>query len=552
MTKKTLISIDHSIKIMTMKKYLMYAGLGVLLLNTSCTKDFEAINTDPTQYAPQNFDANYFLSSSQVNYSGAISGYSGPILFQSGWVQIFSMATVTGDYYTNADKYLASSNTNSYIQSSWNNGYRSAGLANEIIVNKAEDPAWANITAVATIMKVLNIQYITDTYGDAPYSEALKVRDGITLPVYDNQQAIYTKALTDLEAALNSMDPAKAKPTADISSLGGDVAKWKRFGYSLMLRMAMRLVKRDAATAKAWAEKAYAGGTLASGEDVYFKTDNSNGYGNSNIGAWLVATDFYQVRWSKTMIDYLASVNDPRLGIVAEVPAAGYAANNNQSLAGDKTPANQEGQPNGYDMNTGSPTNIINAPGYPGGTGSGADATPIGNYSRPSIDVYANRNIPVFVLTYAESELLLAEAAARTWSVGASAAAHYANAVSAGIQSLNVFKPGAVTATVANNYAAANPLDVSTLENSLEMINTQYWATTGILLNFGESWNNWKRSGYPELTPVNFAGNFSGGTIPRRQPYPTGESTSNRDNYQSAVTGLANGDNFNSKVWWDQ
>src|ERR1044072_1252511 len=98
-----------------MKKYLKYAVPAILLTATACTKDFKEINTDPTQYSPENFDANYFLASSQTNYSGEISGYAGPILFQSGWVQIFAMATVTGDYYTNADKYLTSSNTNAYI-----------------------------------------------------------------------------------------------------------------------------------------------------------------------------------------------------------------------------------------------------------------------------------------------------------------------------------------------------------------------------------------------------------------------------------------------------
>jgi hypothetical protein len=319
-----------------------------------------------------------------------------------------------------------------------------------------------------------------------------------------------------------------------------------------MLRLSMRLVKKDPATAQSWAEKAAAGGTLNPGEDVYFKTDNANGYGNANIGAWLVATDFYEVRWSKTMIDYLKGVNDPRLSVIAEVPAAGFAANNNQGLAGDNAPAAQIGQPNGYDLNVGA-TNIANAPGYPGPTGTGDDVTPIGNYSRPSIAVYANRDIPVFVLTYAESELLLAEAKARNFNVGATTAAdHYKNAVSAGIQALNAFKSGAVNAGDADAYAAAHPLDESSLENSLKMINTQYWATTGILLNFGEAWNNWKRSGYPELTPVNYPGNFGDGQIPRRQPYPASESTSNPTGYSGGVSGLSGGDKFSSRVWWDQ
>lgn len=535
-----------------MKKYFIGTGLGFMLLTSACTKDFKEINTDPTQYSPETFDANYFLSSSESNYASVITGYSGPILFQSGWVQIFSMATVTGDYYTNGDKYLASSNTNSYISSSWNNGYRSAALANEILIVHGGDAEWANINSVATIMKVLNAQYITDTYGDMPYSQALQARDNVTLPVYDKQKDVYNSMLTDLEAALNNIDPAKQQPSADVSSFGGDIAKWKRFGYSLMLRLAMRLVKVDPAAAQTWAEKAAAGGTLNAGEDLYFKRDNTNGYGNANISAWLTATDFYQVRWSKTMIDYLKSVNDPRLSIVAEVPAAGFAANNNQGLEGDHTPSAQLGQPNGYDLNAGS-TNISHAPGYPGGTGSGDDVTPIGKYSRPSIAVYASRDIPVFVLTYAESELLLAEAAARGYSVGAATAAdHYRNAVSAGIQSLNAFNPDAVAAGDADTYAASQALDVSSLENSLKMINTQYWATTGILLNFGEAWNNWKRSGYPQLTPVNYPGNFSDGQIPRRQPYPASESTSNPSGYSAAVSGLSGGDKFSSKVWWDQ
>lgn len=403
-----------------MKKSFIYAGFSLMLLTSSCTKDFEAINTDPTQYSPANFDANYFLASSQRTYEDAISGYSGPILFQSGWAQIFAMATVTGDYYTNGDKYVESSNTNSYVQSSWNNGYRSAALANEILLNVGDDPTKTNLNSMATIMKVLNIQYVTDVYGDAPYTEAWQARSGNTLPVYDSQESVYMKALTDLEIALSAMNSANAGATADISSLGGNVDKWKRFGYSLMLRMAMRLVKVDADLAKTWAEKAFAGGTLTAADDVYFKTDNANGYANGNVNAWLVATDFYQVRWSKTMIDYLKSVNDPRLSVVAEVPQPGLKNNNDQALAGDNTPAAQLGQPNGYDLNAGSATNITNSPGYPGGTGAGADATPIGKYSRPSIAVYANRNLPVYVLTYAESELLLAEAAVRGWTVGVS------------------------------------------------------------------------------------------------------------------------------------
>jgi hypothetical protein len=203
-------------------------------------------------------------------------------------------------------------------------------------------------------------------------------------------------------------------------------------------------------------------------------------------------------------------------------------------------------------MNGGA-TDISHAPGYPGGTGSGGDFTPIGKYSRPRTDVYTDLDAPVFILTYAESELLLAEAAVRGWSVGANAATHYSNGVSAALQSLGTMSPNAaISATVANNYAAANPLNQSSTNAALKMINEQYWATTGIFLNFVESWNNWRRSGYPALTAVNYVGNFSGGAIPRRQLYPTGEATSNGTNYQTGVGSLTGGDIWTSRVWWDK
>jgi hypothetical protein len=540
-------------KLFYMKKIFYFGIITAITMVSGCTKNFESINTDPTRSSPASFDANYFLSNSQTTYKESISGYSGPILFQSGWVQILASTSSGGaNYYTNMDKYTQSTNTNNYVQNSWNNCYRAASLANEIVNNFKDDPTKVNVVSIAIIMKVMNIQYATDLYGDCPYSEALLGAEGVSLPLYDKQQAIYTGLLAELDGALTKLDPAKAKPTADIFSTAGDIALWKKTGYSFMLRMAMRLTKKDANTAKSWAEKAYAGGTLASpADDVFAKQDDANGYSNANARALITPADYYEVRWSKTLIDYLKATNDPRLSAVAEVPQAGLAANQNSSLAGDNTAANQLGLPNGWDLNGGA-TDISNSPGYPGGTGTGGDVCPIGKYSRPRTSVYTSRNGPLSIITYAESELLLAEAAARGWNVGASASVHYSRGVSAALQALKNISPNAtISAATADAYAAANPLDISTLNASLKMINEQYWATTGTLMNFTEAWSNWRRSGYPVLTPVVYTGNFSGGKIPRRQPYPTNEGSVNSANYQTGVAGLSNGDTWDSRVWWD-
>jgi hypothetical protein len=91
-------------KISEMKRTLLYTGLVVTLI-TGCTKDFDDINTDPTQTSPANFNSDYFLSGSQRQYIDGITGYNGSILFQSGWTQIFaSTSSGAANYYSNMDK----------------------------------------------------------------------------------------------------------------------------------------------------------------------------------------------------------------------------------------------------------------------------------------------------------------------------------------------------------------------------------------------------------------------------------------------------------------
>ncbi|NIJ51941.1 SusD/RagB family nutrient-binding outer membrane lipoprotein [Dyadobacter arcticus] len=534
-----------------MKKKFITIILAAGLLPVACTDDFDALNTDPTKSSSTTFDANLLLPSVQWKYVSSTAGYSGAILFQSMWVQILASTTSgAANYYSNADKYVISSNTNSYLASTWNGDYSAASFAYEMEQLTKDKPALANLGNIAIIMQVQSLATISDVYGDIPYSEALQAKSGTTLPVYDAQESIYKSLLAKLETATAALDASKPIPTNDaFANYKGDISKWKKYGYSLMLKMAMRLVKTDPATAKTYAEKAAAGGTFASmADDAYVIGDDANGYTNGNASALATPADLYQVRWSKTLIDFLKAKGDPRLSKIAEVPIAGLAGNQN-AAAGSSDVAIQMGLPNGYDLNGGA-TDITKAAGFPGANGTGGDATPIGKYSRPT-GIYRARGGPLFVLTFAETELLLAEAATRGFAVGTTTAAvHYKNAVSAGIQALGRFGAAAeITPAVADAFATAHPLVAG---NALEQINTEYWATTGILFNFVESWNNWKRSGFPNLTPVNYVGNFSGGMIPRRQLYPTGEATLNGANYNEAVGRLSGGDKWQSRVWWDK
>jgi hypothetical protein len=176
-------------------------------------------------------------------------------------------------------------------------------------------------------------------------------------------------------------------------------------------------------------------------------------------------------------------------------------------------------------------------PNYPG------DIT---NYSTIRSDVFLSTVGPTFFATYAQVELLLAEAKKRGWNVGAtSAEEHYNNGVTAAMQQLSQYNSSAtIPLSDIQAYLAANPY-----EDSFEQINTQYWAAC--FLDWYEAWSNWRRSGYPELTPVNYVGNATGGQIPRRMLYPTTEASNNAANYGEAI-GRQGSNTFMTRVWWDK
>lgn len=532
-----------------MKKILIYLFSFLALLPFGCTKQqLDKINTDPTKSTEDNVNPDYLLSTAQFKFSN--NGYY-QLLYQSTMMQLLSS---TYYYYNNGDKYINAGSFTDYQGRVFDEGYAEASTLREMQrIARLRDPvAYSNLISIGDMMFIMILQRITDTYGDVPYTQAAKARDGIKYPVYDKQEDIYTNMLTDLEQAIKGLDETKPKPSADLF-YQGDIGKWRRFGYSMMLRIAMRLTKADPEKAKLWAEKAAAGTFSSISDNTMVITDATtlNGQNGTSL-ALRTLSDYREVRWSKTLIDYLRNNNDPRLGVIAEVPADGLANNTNEDLSGNTAPALQLGLPNGYDLSGGT-TDIRNSAGYPGGTGTGSDLAPLGKYSRPRTSVYLKLNGPNIIYTFAETELLLAEAKVRGWNITGTAAQHYRNALIAALQGMaQIDAQATVPSATISDYVNGHPLDESSKEKALEMINTQYWVTTGTNFNFTESWLNWKRSGYPVLIPVNYPGNVTNSTIPRRMIYLSTEILNNTDNYLAAVARLSGGDLLTGRVWWDK
>lgn len=516
----------------------------LLLITAGCTKDFKDINTNPVAYGPTNFDPNYTLTGAQLNYTGSIDfaydTWRGNLIYASTMMQ--GLSTVVS--YWAGDKYLLNEG---YTAAYWGNSAVGAYIEQvrpivDVVEMTRGNAKYANVHHIGRIWKALIFARITDLYGDVPYSEAGQgYYKSIFTPKYDAQQAIYADLLKEVEEATNALNPAGDKVSGDVI-YKGDIAKWKRFGNSLLLRLAMRLTKVDENTAKSYAQKA-AGNTMTDNGDNAFVTHDVSGARvtqnrNSQVLLGDGGQENYYTKWSNTFINLLKTAGDPRLGKVAVTKLWLTESGKDQNAAYDANPLVQKGMPNGKDLSGLAGRDVRQDLSY----------TSFSDYSSPHPGML-KRNGVTFIMTYAETEFLLAEAAQR-WGIGGSAATHYNAGLKAAITYLGQYDPAmAVADGLAQTFVDTHPYTAAT---GLQMINTQYWLHTCTMMDFYETWANWRRSGFPILTAVNYPGNATAGAIPRRFPYPVEEAAKNGDNYRAASAAVTGGDNLSGRVWWDK
>ncbi len=503
--------------------------MALILTLGACTKDFETINVNPNR--PSSVPLDYLLAQSTLMIAGegGDPGYRSwrtNIIYAAMMMQ--HMSSIEVGFYRGTVYTFQGDLSAAWFERAYPNSIKN--LVNLIELAK-KDPKNVNITSMARILRVIEMATLTDIYGDVPYSEAgYGALTGVFSPKYDEQKAIYADMLKELDEAGAALSTSAYIPTASDFVFGGDMTKWKRATNSLMLRLAMRMQKADAAAAQSWAKKAVDRGLMNNNDDTFSlkyvvgttagANSNPNSWNMAAIGRGIVTAD--NIQWSKTYIDAMTRRKDPRLSVVSALKS------------GDTTPEKQLGLPIGTDA-----------------TMLGALAGPLNsraNYSRPAPNMYALGN-SYHIMTYAESELLKAEAIERTWATGTAKTA-YDNALVAGVQQLNVYG-GTITAAQAAAYLAANPYPASgTIDAKMEAIHTELWMTTGATLNHMEAWNNWRRTGYPKLTPVNYPGNETNGQIPRRLRYSQGEYGVNPG---IDVANTRQGpDLFTTRMWWDK
>jgi hypothetical protein len=507
-----------------MKKILSFCLLAfVFSFITSCDDGFDELNTNKT--AALSLEPSLILNNAIVN-STTGTGLAYEIAIVQQIITSNSGVNVGGNF-----NQVNIGNT----PQNWTNYFQNViRYTSDVISRTKSDATRANLYNMARIIQANAFMVLTDTYGDIPYSEAgAGYTTQIFFPKYESQQTIYPKIIQELTEASAALDPAGKIETADVL-YGGDVAKWKKFGYSLLLRAGMRLSKVDATKAQATAAAAFAGGVILNNADNAIIKHDANFV--NPIGNTLNGTEAANFFLAKPFVDALQSKSDPRLSAIA-VRYPGATSGTGQTGAGSTAAKNQYGMPMGVDDATAQ---------------TAAVALGIGSryaFSQADRNRIIKRTSPLFIVTAAQNNLLLAEAVARGWVTGgATASTYFTNGIKAHMDQMASYDPGsAISASARDTYANANPLDTSSLGASLAQINYEYWIAS--FLNGPEAWANLRRSGFPVLAANPYPGRSV--TFITRITYPPSEILVNSKNVSEAISSMG-GDNLDTKVWWDK
>lgn len=490
-------------------------------LFSSCTDDFEEINTNPN--LPAVASSETLLAGVEYNTFAEprYVSWRGNLLFSSQFANQFT-TNVTGSWWAGADFYGYNVG---WTDAVFDQSYKKSGLNLRNLLINYEEIGDQNGQAMVKIMMSLFHQKMTDVFGDIPYSDVIVSSLEVEPPLYDTQSDIYRGILGDLKTQMNAIGSS----TAVIDGAGGDFIyggdpqKWKALANTLRLRMALR--SRDAFIAdgdQAFVDdvindclantliditneatlirsrSSLINSNLDGGfEDVYW------GFGESGSGSgstW-VLTDRY--------INLLQDNNDPRLTEIATTNSTG---------------------------------------GYSGGFVNARSAVVWDDSSKPSekivgtgVDQIENQ-VPIMVLSAAESNFLQAEAA--LLGFGGTANDLYQRGILASMAFWGA-NPGSFLAD-----EAIATLSGSNAEQLTQVYNQRWLAS---LTNGYESWALVRRTDLiPQQTDdTNFwTSEPNNGNVPKRLQYSSTELISNKSNVEEAIS-KQGADIMSTAVWWD-
>lgn len=548
-------------------------------LSACSDSHMEEINTDETKVT--NLDPNAQLTTSLLQTYGDFSLMDTYRNYITGFTQHFAGGWNVTNYAG------AVHHEDDIARRIWDRYYEVAIKNLVDAIHKSEDKA--NLNAALRIHRVFLLSVLADTYGDIPASEAgLGYISGISTPKYDTVEEIYNWFFEELSACEAQLGTVSDRISGDVTSLGGEVAKWKKYANSLRMRYAMRISDVNPQKAQKEFEAAVGAGYIASAaDDAYIKYsdspftyyDGANDYDfrTNALGEILYGQDPSSPTFiSSTLFYQMQNTSDPRLYRICRhyynIKRSQVKPDKEQNIdLTDEVLAYFKRAGIGEEpCNTGAAwyenwMNVAETKEFPTlQKWADNDANTYDNSDyrarlmRPCLNIdFEMPSCPGILFTYAEAELLLAEAKTKGWNVGGEAESHYEAGVRAAMEMLNNYylTSNKISSDEIDSFLARNPLS----DNPKEAINTQAWILH--LMNPSEAWANMRRSDYPAVLDRSRLGTFPGDgfvyddpdlSMPTRLRYPELEGQYNSINYHAAIERMGGTDDWHKSLWWDK
>jgi hypothetical protein len=506
------------------KSAILLSMFGLLL--SSCTKDFQEINTDPNNIPhalPQQLLAPALVSTLSYNMIRNRN-------FNNELMQVtVDMSDAEGKVF----RYDYRSNWSDYLYNGWYSELTNFKDIYKIASDTTSTNYNKSYMGVSLICQSWIYSLLTDTYGDIPYFESNKAKKeegSIMEPAFDKQKDIYLDIFKRLEEANILLSEGSAITASSDPVYNGSISKWRKFGNSLYLRLLLRV------SGKA---------EVASDVIAKFKqiVDNPSAYPimtNNDESAILKWTgispytsplltvreqDFRAPGIASFFIDNLVIWRDPRIDL-------GYGT-------GTPTLTNRwaiapyqgafEGIPSGY-----SPGNAPVRKSY-------FYSITNNNNTGPTL---MSEPLAGMIMNYAELKFILAEAAVKGWIAG-DAETYYDDGAK---NSITLWLPNwSVPVTTYLQDAAMEWIPGATVDEKMERIHLQkYYA---LFLNDLQQWFEYRRTGHPALPQG--SGLRNNGIMPARMTYPVYVQSTNPTNYQIAVASQGP-DVISTQVWWQK
>lgn len=479
-----------------MKKLSIILLVFLLTGALSCTKDITRFNQD-TKHAQ--------VVPGETLFSNSVVAYVKVLATSNVNTNVFRFTVGHWAATTYQDEPQYDFTTRRIPDGLWNTMYRTV-LANlnesaKVITDDAQisDAVRKNKLAQIDIMEVCAYYFLTTTFGNVPYSEALD--DNNPFPVYDDAKTVFDDLIKRLQTDASALVPGEAGITAGQDVIfQGSVAAWQKFANSLLLRLSMTIADSDAGLSKSTFEAADADAFsgLTDNAQMSFLGEAINA---NPLWVDLVQSGRQDMIAGKPLMDQLIALGDPRLPLY-------FRPNNDGVQAGGVI-----GQNSTFTL-----------------------------FSKPS-EQMVQQTFPQIIIGYSEVEFLRAEAIERGYNVSGTAAEHYNKAIRASIEWWNG------TEADADLYLAKPAVAYATASGGWKQkIGFQKWI--GLYNEPIQGWEEMRRLDVPGINivpaPVGAKSDF-----PTRLQYSQGEQVLNPDSYKAAASAIGS-DEVTTKLWFDK